>query len=119
MKKMAGRFYSADYVGLTGNIYEWSCDKNFVAAPFSNKRCSRDSLSAIRHDFVKYRKLFFKIASYRSRLNLSVTTSPLNGVQKLTFTVISSTKRKTGSTIFVWLFFLLDAGQLFHNFFFV
>ncbi|EOA7299115.1 hypothetical protein ACIMQ6_000586 [Enterococcus faecium] len=100
MKKMAGRFYSADYVGLTGNIYEWSCDKNFVAAPFSNKRCSRDSLSAIR-------------------LNLSVTTSPLNGVQKLTFTVISSTKRKTGSTIFVWLFFLLDAGQLFHNFFFV
>ncbi|EGP5091875.1 hydrolase [Enterococcus faecium] len=59
------------------------------------------------------------MASYRSRLNLSVTTSPLNGVQKLTFTVISSTKRKTGSTIFVWLFFLLDAGQLFHNFFFV
>ncbi|MFS1125638.1 hypothetical protein, partial [Enterococcus faecalis] len=91
----------------------------FVAAPFSNKRCSRDSLSAIRHDFVKYGKLFFKIASYRSRLNLSVTTSPLNGVQKLTFTVISSTKRKTGSTIFVWLFLLLDAGQLFHNFFFV
>ncbi|NTS12068.1 hypothetical protein HQ951_07560, partial [Enterococcus faecium] len=47
---------------------------------FLNKRCARDSLSAIRHDFVKYGKLFFKIASYRSRLNISVTTSPLNGV---------------------------------------
>ncbi|WP_152538807.1 hypothetical protein, partial [Enterococcus faecium] len=34
----------------------------------------------IRHDFVKYGKRFFKIASYRSRLNISVTTSPLNGV---------------------------------------
>ncbi len=91
---MAGRFYSADYAGLTGNIYEWNCDKILSQLLFLNKRCSRDSLSAIRHDFVKYGKLFFKIASYRSRLNLSVTTSPLNGVQKLTFTIISSTKRK-------------------------
>ncbi|RCG00732.1 hypothetical protein B1158_04440 [Enterococcus faecium] len=39
-----------------------------------NRRCSRDSLSAIRHDFVKYEELFFKIASYRSRLNISFTT---------------------------------------------
>ncbi|MCS8592304.1 hypothetical protein EFM62_05075 [Enterococcus faecium] len=31
-----------------------------------NKWCSRDSLSAIRHDFVKYGKLFFNITSYRS-----------------------------------------------------
>ncbi|WP_229216113.1 hypothetical protein [Enterococcus faecium] len=100
MKKMAGRFYSADYAGLTGNIYEWSCDKSLVAAPFSNKRCSRDSLSAIR-------------------LNISVTTSPLNGVQKLASAVISPTKRKIGRTIFVWLFLLLDAGQFFHDLFFV
>lgn len=33
---------------------------------FLNKRCARDSLSAIRHDFVKDGKLFFKIASYCS-----------------------------------------------------
>ncbi len=56
---------------------------------FTNKRCSRDSLSAIRHDFVKYGKLFFKIASYRSRLNVFVTTSPLNGVQKLASAALS------------------------------
>ncbi|RXW50154.1 hydrolase [Enterococcus faecium] len=28
---------------------------------------------------------------------------------------MSSTKRKIGGAIFVWLFLLLDAGQLFHN----
>ncbi|EGP5688501.1 hypothetical protein DSH71_10495 [Enterococcus faecium] len=39
----------------------------------------------------------------------------MNGVQKLASAVISSTKRKIGGTIFVWLFLLLDAGQLFHN----
>ncbi|AYM74218.1 hydrolase [Enterococcus lactis] len=53
------------------------------------------------------------------RLNISVTTSPLNGVQKLASSVISPTKRKIGRTIFVWLFLLLDAGQLFHDLFFV
>ncbi|PQD55415.1 hydrolase [Enterococcus faecium] len=39
----------------------------------------------------------------------------LNGVQKLASAVISPTKRKIGGAIFVWLFLLLDAGQLFHN----
>ncbi len=68
---------------------------------FLNKRCARDSLSAIRHDFVKYGKLFFKIASYRSRLNISVTTSPLNGVQNLASAIIRTTKQKIGSTILV------------------
>ncbi|AUJ67307.1 hypothetical protein EAC26_04190 [Enterococcus faecium] len=68
---------------------------------FLNKRCARDSLSAIRHDFVKYGKRFFKIASYRSRLNISVTTSPLNGVQKLASAIIRTTKQKIGSTILV------------------
>ncbi|EGP5308745.1 hydrolase [Enterococcus faecium] len=28
---------------------------------------------------------------------------------------MSPTKRKIGGAIFVWLFLLLDAGQLFHN----
>ncbi|EGP5555847.1 hypothetical protein DW627_06720 [Enterococcus faecium] len=68
---------------------------------FLNKRCSRDSLSAIRHDFVKYGKRFFKIASYRSRLNISITASPLNGVQKLASAIIRTTKQKIGSTILV------------------
>ncbi|PQF04968.1 hypothetical protein CUS95_05250 [Enterococcus faecium] len=39
----------------------------------------------------------------------------INGVQKLASAVISPTKRKIGGAIFVWLFLLLDAGQLFHN----
>ncbi|ROY09758.1 hydrolase [Enterococcus faecium] len=47
--------------------------------------------------------------------NAVFTTSSLNGVQKLASAVISSTKRKIGGAIFVWLFLLLDAGQLFHN----
>ncbi len=38
-------------------------------------------------------------------------------VQKLASEVISLTKRKIGGAIFVWLFLLLDAGQLFHNLF--
>ncbi|APV55308.1 hypothetical protein EWI11_02860 [Enterococcus faecium] len=33
---------------------------------FTNKWRSRDRLSTIRHNFVKYGKLFFKIASYCS-----------------------------------------------------
>ncbi|PVT56334.1 hydrolase [Salmonella enterica subsp. enterica serovar Javiana] len=36
-------------------------------------------------------------------------------VQQLASEVISLTKRKIGRAIFVWLFLLLDAGQLFHN----
>ncbi|PQF34085.1 hypothetical protein CUS87_07555 [Enterococcus faecium] len=47
--------------------------------------------------------------------NAVFTTSSLNGVQKLASAVISPTKRKIGGAIFVWLFLLLDAGQLFHN----
>ncbi|PQF02070.1 hydrolase [Enterococcus faecium] len=42
----------------------------------------------------------------------------VNGAQKLASAVISPTKRKIGGAIFVWLFLLLDAGQLFHNLFF-
>ncbi|EGP5687903.1 hypothetical protein CRM75_07960 [Enterococcus faecium] len=42
--------------------------------------------------------------------------SRINGIQKLASAVISPTKRKIGGAIFVWLFLLLDAGQLFHNF---
>ncbi|EGP5149486.1 hydrolase [Enterococcus faecium] len=41
----------------------------------------------------------------------------MNGVQKLASAVISPTKRKIGGAIFVWLFLLLDAEQLFHNLF--
>ncbi|AUJ68341.1 hydrolase [Enterococcus faecium] len=41
----------------------------------------------------------------------------LNSIQKLVSAVISPTKRKIGEAIFVWLFLLLDAGQLFHNLF--
>ncbi|EGP5400085.1 hydrolase [Enterococcus faecium] len=41
----------------------------------------------------------------------------IHGVQKLASTVISPTIRKIGRTIFLWLFLLLDAGQLFHNLF--
>ncbi|EGP5701217.1 hydrolase [Enterococcus faecium] len=48
-------------------------------------------------------------------MNGRLTTSFLNGVQKLASAVISSTKRKIGGAIFVWLFLLLDAGQLFHD----
>ncbi|KAA0689391.1 hydrolase [Enterococcus faecium] len=43
--------------------------------------------------------------------------SSLNGVQKLASAVIRPTKRKIGGAIFVWLFLLLDVGQLFHNLF--
>ncbi|EPI07634.1 hypothetical protein D357_02327, partial [Enterococcus faecium SD3B-2] len=38
-----------------------------------------------------------------------------NGVQKLASAVIILTKRKIGEAIFVWMFLLFDAGQLFHN----
>ncbi|PQG94876.1 hydrolase [Enterococcus faecium] len=61
--------------------------------------------------------MFFEIAPCDSELNGRLTTSFLNGVQKLASAVISSTKRKIGGAIFVWLFLLLDAGQLFHNLF--
>ncbi|PWS24548.1 hydrolase [Enterococcus faecium] len=50
-----------------------------------------------------------------SELNGRLTTSSLNGVQKLASAVISLTKRKIGEAIFVWLFLLFDEGQLFHN----
>ncbi|EGP5686776.1 hydrolase [Enterococcus faecium] len=43
--------------------------------------------------------------------------SSLNGVQKLASAVIRPAKRKIGGAIFVWLFLLLDVGQLFHNLF--
>ncbi|OZH68807.1 hydrolase [Enterococcus faecium] len=48
-------------------------------------------------------------------MNGRLTTSFLNGVQKLSSAVISPAKRKIGGAIFVWLFLLLDAEQLFHN----
>ncbi|WP_235045708.1 hypothetical protein, partial [Enterococcus faecium] len=67
--------------------------------------------------FNKHEKLFFEIVPCDSELNGRLTTSFLNGVQKLASAVISSTKRKIGGAIFVWLFLLLDAGQLFHNLF--
>ncbi|AGE29006.1 hydrolase [Enterococcus faecium] len=51
------------------------------------------------------------------KLTTSVTTSSLNGVQKLASAVISPEKRKIGGAIFVWLGLLLDAEQLFHNLF--
>ncbi|UXD38507.1 hydrolase [Enterococcus faecium] len=50
-----------------------------------------------------------------SELNGRLTTSFLNGVQKLASAVIRPIKRKISEAIFVWLFLLLDAGQLFHN----
>ncbi|EGP5709524.1 hydrolase [Enterococcus faecium] len=36
-------------------------------------------------------------------------------VNKLASTGISPVKRKIGGAIFVWLFLLLDADQLFHD----
>ena len=65
--------------------------------------------------FNKHEKLFFEIAPCDSELNGRLTTSLLNGVQKLASAVISPAKRKIGGAIFVWLFLLLDAEQLFHN----
>ncbi|ROW77449.1 hydrolase [Enterococcus faecium] len=38
----------------------------------------------------------------------------VNGVQKLTFAIISPAKSKTCGAIFAWMFLLLNAGQLFH-----
>ncbi|EPC6336582.1 hypothetical protein ACR0YU_000637 [Enterococcus faecium] len=67
---------------------------------------------------IKHEKLFFEIVPCNSELNGRFTTSFLNGAQKLASAVISPTKRKIGGAIFVWLFLLLDAGQLFHNLFF-
>ncbi|WP_218962040.1 hypothetical protein, partial [Enterococcus faecium] len=66
---------------------------------------------------IKHEKLFFEIAPCDSEFNGRLTTSSLNGVQKLASAVISPTKRKIGGAIFVWLFLLLDAEQLFHNLF--
>ncbi|PCT05045.1 hydrolase [Enterococcus faecium] len=48
---------------------------------------------------------------------ITIPISGINGVQKLASAVISPTKRKIGGAIFVWLFLLLDAEQLFHNLF--
>ncbi|HDT7479083.1 TPA: hypothetical protein RD421_001046 [Enterococcus faecium] len=62
-------------------------------------------------------KPFSQNFSYYSKLSDFFTTSSLNGVQKLASAVISPTKRKIGGAIFVWLFLLLDAEQLFHNLF--
>ncbi|ROW77810.1 hydrolase [Enterococcus faecium] len=39
----------------------------------------------------------------------------INSVQKLASAVISPTKHKIWGAIFIWLFLLLDAEQLFHN----
>ncbi|PQF01475.1 hydrolase [Enterococcus faecium] len=50
-----------------------------------------------------------------SELNGRLTTSFLNGVQKLASAVISSANSKTRKAVFAWLFLLLVAGQLFHN----
>ncbi|RCG01155.1 hydrolase [Enterococcus faecium] len=57
------------------------------------------------------------MAPFDSEFNGRPTISSLNGVQKLASAVISPTKRKIGGAIFVWLFLLLDAEQLFHNLF--
>ncbi|MCS5464549.1 hypothetical protein NWO25_06515 [Enterococcus lactis] len=59
-----------------------------------------------------------KIKSRGCDKSLVAALFPINGAQKLASAVISPTKRKIGGAIFVWLFLLLDAGQLFHNLFF-
>ncbi|EGP5220302.1 hypothetical protein EAC26_02695 [Enterococcus faecium] len=59
--------------------------------------------------------MFFELVPCDSELNGRLTTSFLNGVQKLASAVISPTKLKTSESVFTWLFLLLDAGQLFHN----
>ena len=69
--------------------------------------------------FIKREKLFFEIAPCDSELNGRLTTSFLNGVQKLASAAISPTKRKIRGAILVWLFLLLDAGQLFYNLLFI
>ncbi|EGP4822209.1 TPA: hypothetical protein QFL11_000457 [Enterococcus faecium] len=65
---------------------------------------------------------FIRSSKIKSRgCDKSLVAAPffrINGAQKLASAVISPTKRKIGGVIFVWLFLLLDAGQLFHNLFF-
>ncbi|PQF08073.1 hypothetical protein CUS95_00715 [Enterococcus faecium] len=60
-------------------------------------------------------KPFSQNFSSYSKLSCFFTTSSLNGVQKLASAGISPAKRKIGGAIFVRLFLLLDADQLFHN----
>ncbi|WP_222864272.1 hypothetical protein, partial [Enterococcus faecium] len=55
---------------------------------FPNKRCF------IYFFRKKFEKQFSEIPSYFLKLTTSVTTSSLNGVQKLASAVISPTKRK-------------------------
>ncbi|OUK26605.1 hypothetical protein BU183_11835 [Enterococcus faecium] len=55
--------------------------KDLSQSLFTNKRCSRDNLSAIRHDLVKYEKLYYKIASYCS-CQLRITSYT---IQQVTF----------------------------------
>ncbi|WP_219842317.1 hypothetical protein, partial [Enterococcus faecium] len=54
--------------------------------------------------FIKYEELFFGIAPCDSELNGRLTTSDINGAQKLASAVISPTNSKTLGAIFVWLF---------------
>ncbi len=89
--------------------------KTLILRPLFLKRCSPANSSVTSHNIIKHEKQFFEIAPCDSELNGRLTTSFLNGVPKLASAVIRPEKRKIGEAIFVWLFLLLDAGQLFHN----
>ena len=92
------------------------CDKSLVAVPFF--RINGVLLPTPRSQvtiFNKHEKPFFEIAPCDSEWNGRFTTSSLNGVQKLASTALNPIRWKIWSAIFIWLFLLLDAEQLFHN----
>ncbi|WP_219929517.1 hypothetical protein, partial [Salmonella enterica] len=67
--------------------------------------------------FMSYFSYTFYLTNRRKGAVTNDVSQPLYSeyVQQLASEVISLTKRKIGRAIFVWLFLLLDAGQLFHN----
>ena len=89
--------------------------KTLILQPLFLKRCSPANSSVTSHNIIKHEKQFFEIAPCDSELNGRLTTSSLNGVQKLASTALSPIRWKIWSAIFIWLFLLLDAEQLFHN----
>ena len=92
------------------------CDKSLVAVPFF--WINGVLLPTPRPQvtiFNKHEKLFFEIDPCDSEWNGRLTPSSLNGVQKLASTALNPIRWKIWSAIFIWLFLLLDAEQLFHN----
>ncbi|AQY31315.1 hypothetical protein CRN01_01140 [Enterococcus faecium] len=68
--------------------------KTLILRPLFLKRCSPANSSVTSHNIIKHEKQFFEIAPCDSELNGRLTTSFLNGVQKLASAVIRPIKRK-------------------------